>query len=89
MIALIAGCGALNDLRSDVTSPINSLGEAYFPPSPTAGGFSLAAEADLVAIVDVSAFSTACEFPLPPPAASLAGVVLEAVVAADEVVLLS
>ena len=88
MIALIAGCGALNDLRSDVTSPINSHGAA-FPPSLIVGGFSLATEPDLVVIVIVSAFSTACELPLPPPAASLAGVVLEAVVAVDEVVLLS
>ena len=88
MIALIAGCGALNDLRSDVTSPMSSLG-VDFPPSPLVEGLPLGPAPDVAVMLELSTFSTVCELPLPPPALSPAGVVPEVTVVDDVVVVLS
>ena len=64
MIALIAGCGALKDLRSDVTSPRSSLG-VDFPPPSLVEGLPLAPVLDVTVVLELSTFSIVCE--LPPP----------------------
>ena len=60
-------CGALSDLRNDVTSPSSSFG-TDLPPSSFIEGFTLAPVLEVVVASELSAVSTTCGLPLPPPA---------------------